>query len=695
MQRRTYLKAAAATALGAGLAASGSASAGRTVTEKDGYEVWEISGTEVYELSDGETLENVLIDQRADGANLYITAPYNPTGWTIRNVGWLGLGTVSDTDGWGGAFHMTVSGDGLIENVFIDNRDLDRDTEIGGALLPNHHSGTIEVRNTFIAGMGNNAFYGSNPGKNDGNEGTVEFYNCYHRDNTVSQFRMGTPGSLVENCVGVVNDPDGARGTYPNTTSRRARGTWTRNMPDNTIRNSVMYVDPDDDDPWANYMVDNIWKSNSEETVKILDGGMGNADAPLLTRVVENDYEARIEGTVETDGLTVDVIQDGGVPMSPTMAAKGNREMPPELPGSDGSTGDTTLDHTLTIDGRNTGRTDYVFTVSGDIENNPDVGTFDPQDDITGSTATGFVHDGVDGYQFAGEIAEAAVDGDAAIIVDGQEVDPATLGDDGPAVTTDPATDVTDTGATLNGSLDDLGGAASADVSFEHRETGTDAWTTTAAGSLDAPGSFSATVDGLDVDTEYEYRAVADASDGDSSTGSLATVTTSDLPRTLTIDGSDAGWTDYQFSVTGDIAENADAGSLGTGDEIDGSTASGFVNGGTDGYRFSGDLVGFDIDGDAAVVVDGQAVDPGTLGLPNEIVIDGRNSSETSTYTFEVSGDLKNDPLLGATDSADTVDGSSASGDVTGNRDGFRFSGDLRRFSVDGDADVRFEDNDG
>jgi len=238
INRRSALKLAGAATVGAVFGVGNASAADLSdveITQADGYEIWTVPEGEsvIVDINDGDTIENVLIDQTASGANLYLSAANNPSGWTIRNVGWLGVGYADNISGWGGRFHMTLSGDGLVENVFIDNRtgSDQTPTEIGGGFVPGHHSGTIEVRNTFIAGCGNNAFYASNSGKNNGGEGAVQFFNCYHRDNTVSQFRVGGPGSLIENCVGVVNDPDGTRGLYPNTSSRRARASGAETCP--------------------------------------------------------------------------------------------------------------------------------------------------------------------------------------------------------------------------------------------------------------------------------------------------------------------------------------------------------------------------------------------------------------------------------------------------------------------------------
>lgn len=78
--------------------------------------------------------------------------------------------------------------------------------------------------------------------------------------------------------------------------------------------------------------------------------------------------------------------------------------------------------------------------------------------------------------------------------------------------------------------------------------------------------------------------------------------------HTITFDGqSTSSRTDYSFSVSGSI--EAEEG-IGTGDSIDGSSATGFVRGGSDVYRFSGDLESHDVSGgDGLVYVDGEPVD--------------------------------------------------------------------------------------
>lgn len=99
---------------------------------------------------------------------------------------------------------------------------------------------------------------------------------------------------------------------------------------------------------------------------------------------------------------------------------------------------------------------------------------------------------------------------------------------DSPAVTTEAPSNVGTTSATLNGTLDDLGGASSVDCYFTWRKVGARAWEwkSTPIQTLRATGSFSANVSGLEDGVEYEYKAVAETSDGDSDAGTTASFTT-------------------------------------------------------------------------------------------------------------------------------------------------------------------------
>lgn len=93
-------------------------------------------------------------------------------------------------------------------------------------------------------------------------------------------------------------------------------------------------------------------------------------------------------------------------------------------------------------------------------------------------------------------------------------------------VTTLAATDVDDDSATLNGELTGLGDEDTATVWFEYWEQGDPAnATNTTALTLDAPGTFSASVTDLQSNTTYVYVAHA-AANGTEVTGAQVTFTT-------------------------------------------------------------------------------------------------------------------------------------------------------------------------
>ena len=335
LDRRSVLTMAGATAVAgitSAVTAAEPAAAERDVSSGEEYDVWTISGQEVYDLSDGEVLENVLVDQTADGASLMIRSQ-NRTGWEVRNVGFVGSGIADEH-----AFQFQVSapsgGHGLIENVWANGkaRDDQDSTELGGIYIRASHAGHIDIRHTYIEGFGNNGVYGSAVGKDGGNDGSVTLENCYHRDNTASQFRIGSPDSVVRNCVAVIDDPDGDRGVYPGSSNNHnARGFWGKHYRDQRIENTSVYVSPDDINPdgafEARYIED---RSHGEEAIANVQDCQVNADAPILTGTTSN---AEVDFTNLGESPTVDVIQNGGVPTTPEMAARGDREMPPALPG--------------------------------------------------------------------------------------------------------------------------------------------------------------------------------------------------------------------------------------------------------------------------------------------------------------------------------------------------------------------------
>ena len=98
-----------------------------------------------------------------------------------------------------------------------------------------------------------------------------------------------------------------------------------------------------------------------------------------------------------------------------------------------------------------------------------------------------------------------------------------------PEVTTLGASDVTHSSAFLHGEVEEFGeGATYADAWFQYRVAGTSTWLGTDSQTLDSPSQYSQWVSGLQSDTTYEFRAVAQDSDGDFGYGDIFTFRTLD-----------------------------------------------------------------------------------------------------------------------------------------------------------------------
>lgn len=115
------------------------------------------------------------------------------------------------------------------------------------------------------------------------------------------------------------------------------------------------------------------------------------------------------------------------------------------------------------------------------------------------------------------------------------------------AVETERSSDASDASLTFNGELLDVGEADSADVAFEYRQSDESAWTETSRQTLSGPGPFSATVDGLSEDTEFDVRAVASASDGDTDTGEVVVAHTTGDPDVVTLEPTNVSDTSVRF----------------------------------------------------------------------------------------------------------------------------------------------------
>ena len=120
-----------------------------------------------------------------------------------------------------------------------------------------------------------------------------------------------------------------------------------------------------------------------------------------------------------------------------------------------------------------------------------------------------------------------------------------------PTVSTDPATNVTDTSATFNGYLDDLGTSDSVTVYFDWGET-TSYGHSVLVQSMTAPGSYDYTMPGLTPGQQYHFRARA-VGEG-TGTGGDETFTTDAYEPTVRTDPA-TNVTDTQATLNGYLSD--------------------------------------------------------------------------------------------------------------------------------------------
>ena len=161
----------------------------------------------VIRLGDGDTLENTLIDQTANGASArVVVVTGNASTTTIKNVGFKGKPASHF-----GHFQITAqahdtNGKIVIENVYLaDPPRNPSNYDTGGMYVHNRHKGDILIKNCNIQNWGNNAIYAADPGMQGGSSaygrGTVRVENVFSKSNNISNCRLGSAGSYVKDSV--------------------------------------------------------------------------------------------------------------------------------------------------------------------------------------------------------------------------------------------------------------------------------------------------------------------------------------------------------------------------------------------------------------------------------------------------------------------------------------------------------------
>ncbi|WP_249361406.1 right-handed parallel beta-helix repeat-containing protein [Haloterrigena sp. H1] len=169
------------------------------------------------------------------------------------------------------------------------------------------------------------------------------------------------------------------------------------------------------------------------------------------------------------------------------------------------------------------------------------------------------------------------------------------------------------------------------------------------------------------------------------------------LENTLVIDGDGSSKrVDYQFTVDGEAEHSEYYSEYGTGGEINDDAVEGFVRGGADGFRFSGELTDLQIGNGPIVRVNGVEIDPATIGsdksdehLGNTLVIDGDGSSKRVDYQFTVDGELEHSEYYSEYGTGGEINDGSVNGFVRGGADGFWFSGEITDLRIGDGPTVR------
>ncbi|WP_049923639.1 hypothetical protein [Halopiger djelfimassiliensis] len=164
------------------------------------------------------------------------------------------------------------------------------------------------------------------------------------------------------------------------------------------------------------------------------------------------------------------------------------------------------------------------------------------------------------------------------------------------------------------------------------------------------------------------------------------------LPNVVVFDGrGTSGTTSYEFVVSDAVEPSTDEDA--TVDDaamVEGTNASGVVADYLDAWRFDGEIERLSVEGDAAVRVNGVAVDPDDFDdvLENVLIVDG-DASDVTRYEFAVDGAAEKATADGASiDDEDEIEDGVVHGVVADWKDAFRFSGDLERLTVDGPGTV-------
>ena len=146
-------------------------------------------------------------------------------------------------------------------------------------------------------------------------------------------------------------------------------------------------------------------------------------------------------------------------------------------------------------------------------------------------------------------------------------------------------------------------------------------------------------------------------------------------------------YTDYSFAVSGDIEKNSYQGAdIDGNDIIENNGASGTVENGGDAYTITGDLLAFNLDGEAQVSL---GADAARVGNRPDYLLEIEGFGTHTTYSFSVEDNLQKIAVGDATISdSDNIVEQSAHGAVKNGTDTYTFDGPLHAFDFDPSGEV-------
>ncbi len=589
-------------------------------------------------------------------------------------------------------------GVGVVRNVVARNAGYMGTYTRIGVWIGVSTEGTLRLEDCEFEEFSGNGVYGSRT------YGVVQVEGGLYKNNDVSQVRIGSLGSYVENAV-IDVDANDTRSPNP-WDALNQRGIWfeSRKYAGNNpeVRNCDVFITATpnssggvvtsstvDDfsvtDTRIGIDADGVrgvsgYAPSDEGHTAVLRGvsitGSASYSQAIFLKnhpnsVIEEcciHQEGASRDGVWLDGSPGSVVRNSTIDVTGRQVVEEDGWVSTDDISDSGScpVPDYGLPHTLSIVG-NSGRYSYQFSVSGALEKGDAMGAADPNDIVSGNTATGQGGDGgIDSYEFSGEILAFDLDGDVTVYLDGERVNPDQFPENTLSI-------VSNSGRysyqfSVSGEIeksDAMGASIDANDTVKgHIATGQGG-----GGGIDSYG-FSGEILALELDGDAIAYLNGDPLD-------VSPFPSADV---FSIEGN--GWlTEYAFSTNGDVTEYS---GLSSEDSIAGSGVTGAIRAGRDNYFITGDITDLSLSNTARLFLDEREVDVSEF-LPNVVAFDGDGSR--TDYSFSVSGGVAPTRRPTSEDEID-IERGRVTGAVGGGKDSYVFSGELTDISVVGDAEV-------